>query len=278
LILAMQIDHVTVCGSDLERMQQLFADVGLATEFGGAHANGLTHMALAGFRDGSYLELIAPLAGGDLGKATGMIAGWMPLMQGNAGPGAWAIQVSGIREKTAALRAAGIEVRGPEPGGRTKPDGTVLEWETTVVGPGSAGSVLPFMIEDRTRRGLRVQPSDHELDVQGVAGVIIAVRDLKAAVHFFQQAYGWETSDIEDRADFGARVTRFTGTPVILAEGIGDSWLVERVNTFGECPAAFLLAAGNPLSQRPENWSGQQIWWLDRETLGGARIGLVARG
>ena len=131
----MTIDHVTVCGDDLDRMRRAFAEIGLATEYGGAHANGLTHMAVAGFEDGSYLELIAPMTGADLTKAAGMMAGWLPLMTGNAGAGAWAMRASEIHERVEGLRARGIAVRGPEPGGRTRPDGTRLEWETAIVGP-----------------------------------------------------------------------------------------------------------------------------------------------
>ena len=74
----LQIDHVTVCGRDLDRMRQSFAERGLATEYGGPHANGLTHMALAGFDDGSYLELIAPLSSHDqdtLQRTSGTMAG-----------------------------------------------------------------------------------------------------------------------------------------------------------------------------------------------------------
>ena len=54
------VDHATVCGSNLDTLQQEFASVGLKADYGGPHANGVTHMALLGFENGSYLELIAP--------------------------------------------------------------------------------------------------------------------------------------------------------------------------------------------------------------------------
>lgn len=55
----LKVDHASVCGPDLEPMRQAFASVGLVTDYGGPHAS-VTHMALLGFEDGSYLELIAP--------------------------------------------------------------------------------------------------------------------------------------------------------------------------------------------------------------------------
>jgi hypothetical protein len=41
-------------------MRESFAAAGLETDYGGPHGNGGTQMALLGFNDGSYLELIAP--------------------------------------------------------------------------------------------------------------------------------------------------------------------------------------------------------------------------
>src|SRR5580700_6156824 len=131
-----QLDHVTVCGSDLEAMRRAFRDVGLSTTYGGPHADGVTHMDLLAFEDGSYLELIAPRAA--LGGA-GMMSGWARLMEGNAGAGAWAVQSPDIHAEARRLRNSGIEVRGPEAGGRKRPEGSALEWETAIVGPGAAG-------------------------------------------------------------------------------------------------------------------------------------------
>ena len=49
----LKIDHVTIAGSDLSKMRDAFASLGLVSEYGGAHSNGITHMALLGFEDGS---------------------------------------------------------------------------------------------------------------------------------------------------------------------------------------------------------------------------------
>src|SRR6516225_9829145 len=89
LSMRLQVDHVTVCGSDLAAMRRGFADAGLVTSYGGPHAHGVTHMDQLAFRDGSYLELIAPVA---RGGAAGLMGGWAKLMEGNAGAGAWAAQ------------------------------------------------------------------------------------------------------------------------------------------------------------------------------------------
>src|SRR4029078_6078721 len=56
---ALTVDHVSVAGRDLKQMQARLAALGIPSEFGGPHSNHATQMALTGFPDGSYLELIA---------------------------------------------------------------------------------------------------------------------------------------------------------------------------------------------------------------------------
>src|SRR5271157_6148769 len=60
----LELDHVSVCGSNLDVLRQAFTDVGLTPDFGGPHGNGITQMAYIGFDDESYLELIAPVKAG----------------------------------------------------------------------------------------------------------------------------------------------------------------------------------------------------------------------
>ena len=277
------IDHVTLCGSNLEKMQQAFSDVGLPTTYGGPHANGITHMALTGFEDGSYLELIAPIQ--REASVSEMMSGWMKLMQADAGACAWAVHSSSIQQEVERLRAAGMSVTAPETGGRKKVDGTSLRWQTASVGPGAAGALLPFMIQDETPRELRVQPSPEirKTGLTGVAIVVLGVRDLDAAMASFRKAYGWHKPQIEEREQFGAKLAFFAGTPVILATPSGQpSWLSEHLDRTGDCPVAFLLGTSsfNHSSQRlglvrADSWFGRRMAWFDDTKIGGSRVGVV---
>ena len=47
----LELDHVSVCGSNLDALRQAFTDVGLTPDFGGPHGNGVTQMAFIGFED-----------------------------------------------------------------------------------------------------------------------------------------------------------------------------------------------------------------------------------
>ena len=276
---SLNVDHVTVCGAELEAMRTAFASIGLGTDYGGPHTNGVTHMALVGFQDGSYLELIAPQKGG-------VVAGsdWGKFMEGDAGPCAWAVGTTDIREDVSRLKAAGIVTSGPIAGGRRKRDGTSLRWETASVGPGTPGSQLPFLIEDKTERSLRVQPSASVkgTGLRGVAIVVLGVQDLRASSSMFQQAYGWKPPQVEDHPEFGARLAYFAGTSVVLAAPNGDSWLSDRLAKFGPSPVAFLMGAVgfDSASKRfalenPANWFGLKVGWFEAQQLRGVRLGVV---
>src|SRR5262245_55419779 len=148
------IDHVTIAWSSLEAMAQVFASVGLAADYGGPHGNGITHMDVLGFDDGSYVELISTIQLGPNPDAS-----WGEAITADAGPCAWAVRAEEIVGEAERVRALGIPVAGPNPGGRKRPDGQVLEWETVAPGKWGTGAVLPFLIKDRTSRELRVRPS-----------------------------------------------------------------------------------------------------------------------
>jgi len=274
-------DHATICGQELESMRQAFAGVSLATDYGGPHANGITHMELLGFGDGSYVELIAPRVSGVTGGSH-----WGELMTGNAGTGAWAIGVEDIQTELARLRQQEIETKGPFPGSRQRPDGKVLKWETASVGPGEPGALLPFVIQDHTPREWRVQASESVKDsgLNGIAAVVLGVKNLESAVALFRRAYRWEAPEVESAPEFGAKIAFFRNTPVMLANSRDEgSWLAARLAKYGDRPAAFLLGARDLRAvanrfqlSRTEKWFGGEVSWLESEKLQGAKLGVIS--
>ena len=40
----LELDHVSICGSNLDTLRQAFTDVGMTPDFGGPHGNGITQM------------------------------------------------------------------------------------------------------------------------------------------------------------------------------------------------------------------------------------------
>jgi hypothetical protein len=291
----LKVDHATLCVRELAPLQQAFAAAGLPTVYGGPHANGLTHMALLGFPDGSYLELIAPFPAGSLeasprgeeardGEARGTGA-WGALMLADAGPGAWAVGAEDIQAEVRRLKALGIEATGPEAGKRRRPDGKLLEWQTASLGPGPPGAILPFLIQDLTPRAWRVQPSPAALAAgfTGIAAVVLGVHRIESASAMFRRAYAWDAPLLEEHSGFGARTAHFSGTPVILSSPLPeDSWLASRLAKFGEIPAAFLLHSANLDQSRErfrlssvQNWFGHGVAWFNPDQLCGIRMGVI---
>jgi Glyoxalase-like domain len=118
----LELDHVSVCGSNLNTLQQMFTDVGLTPDFGGPHGNGVTQMAAIGFDDGTYIELIAPVK---VGATAG--SQWAKFMGEDAVTCAWAVGTNVILQEVDRLKKAGIGVTTPERGSRKRPDGMSVE-------------------------------------------------------------------------------------------------------------------------------------------------------
>ena len=257
----LNIDHVTVGGADLKAMQAKLADAGIRCEYGGAHSNHATEMAVTSFPDGSYLELIAIQPNADPKAVDAHY--WKKYMRENAGPCAWAVRANDVAAEVARLKTAGVDVSAPQRSGRQKPDGTRLEWETANVGAEPNGTFFPFIIRDFTPRENRAFVSSNPTtsDFRGVSRVVIAVRDLNRGIERYRKAYGLSKPvEAEDTA-LGARLAIFEGSPVVLASATKSGWVSDRLKNFGEGPCAFVLRKGN--AKR-----GWQISWLESEKLG----------
>jgi predicted enzyme related to lactoylglutathione lyase len=275
-----ELDHASICGSNLDTLRQAFTEVGMTPDFGGPHGNGVTQMAILGFDDASYIELIAPVKPG---AAAG--SDWAKFMSEDAVTCAWATGTNVLLQEVDRLKKAGISVKTPERGSRKRPDGMSIEWTTADVGSGTPGSTLPFIIEDETPRPWRVQtsPSLQGAPVSGVESVVLGVNNLDAAIALFHKAYGWAAPLIETQKDFG-KLAYFPGEPVILAAPTGGGWLSDRVAKFGETPVAYLLATRDlPAATKKYKlngtkiWFGQKVAWFDAGKLKGVRLGVIGQ-
>lgn len=255
----LMVDHVTVAGSDLKELQARLAAVGIRSDYGGAHSNGATEMALTSFPDGSYLELIAIQPKPDQ-KAVAEHY-WSKQMRENAGPTAWAVRVKDVAAEAARLKKAGIDVSTPSRSGRKRPDGVRLEWETARVGAEPNGTFFPFLIRDFTARDARAFPKGHPTMTKftGIKRVVIAVRDLQASISRYQKAYGLSAISEKPNLIPEGRAVAFDGTPVILVTpGDANSWIAQRIASFGEGPCAFILGSGKT----------GEVSWFDANKLG----------
>jgi hypothetical protein len=276
----LELDHASICGSNLDALRQAFTDVGMTPDPGGPHGNGITQMALIGFDDASYIELIAPVK---LGVTAG--SDWARFMADDAVTCAWAVGTNVLLQEVDRLKKAGIPVKTPERGSRKRPDGMSIEWMKADVGSGTPGSTLPFIIEDQTPRAWRVQTSASVkgAPVGGIDSVVLGVNNLDASIALFRKAYGWAAPLIETQKDFG-KLAYFPGEPVILAAPANGGWLAERLGKFGETPVAYLLstrdfaaAAKKYKLSGTKTWFGQKVAWFDAGKLKGVRLGVIGQ-
>jgi hypothetical protein len=276
----LRVDHVTIAGPALAPLCDAFAAVGLAPDYGGPHSNGATHMALVGFDDGSYIELISTLERG------AQAPWWGALIAAGAGPAAWAVEADDVAAEVARLTAAGIDTTPPRHMTRTRPDGTLVEWDLAHVGGGEPGTSLPFIIRDRTPRSHRVRPSASVAgtELTGVAAVVVAVADLAAGVERYRRAYGWPEPSVAESSRFGARLAHVADTPVFLATPLEqEGWLAARIARFGDAPCAVLLrSADEEASARrfalsdAEGWFRRRVRWLEDEPVREMRLGIAS--
>jgi hypothetical protein len=275
----LELDHASVCSSNLDSLRQAFTESGLTPDFGGPHGNGFTQMAAIGFDDGTYLELIAPI------KAGTPAGNWAKFM-GSEDPVscAWAVGTNVLLEEIDRLKKAGVAVTAPEHGSRKRPDNMSVEWTTADVGPGTPGSVMPFMIEDETPRVWRVQPSASVkgAPVSGIENVVIGVNDLNGWIDKFRKAYGWSEPLIENQKEWG-KMAYFPGEPVILVAPSGG-WIADRISKYGESPVAILLSAKDfPAAAKKyklggtKTWFGQKVAWFEGGKLRGVKLGVIGQ-
>jgi catechol 2,3-dioxygenase-like lactoylglutathione lyase family enzyme len=274
----LKIDHATVAGSDVKKMQAKLEAVGIATVYGGPHSNHATEMALVSFPDGSYLEVMGIQPGADAKRVDAHE--WAAALKGDAGPAAWAARVHDLAAEVKRLQAAGIKVSGPETGGRLRPDGVKLEWQTSSLGDDTRGSFFRFLIQDVTKREQRVYPQGKPVsrDFKGVTRVVIAVRSLEDAIKRYRAAFQLPAAIKQVDPAFGAQLALVGDAPVILAQPLGaDSWLAARLERFGEGPCAFILGhtRGKYAAASKSRWFGVDISWFDPEKLGW-RLGFEA--
>jgi hypothetical protein len=228
------VDHVPFAVRDLDAAIERFERVGLPPTPGGTHGDGTTEMALVAMPDGSYLELIAPTGDGTPGF-------WPDALQRGAGPCAWCVQAGSVHTELQRFISHDVRVDGPNRARRERPDGTHVEWDMGFLGPAD-DEVLPFLIADRTPREYRVPDAElYGSPLSGVGWVVVAVRDLDAAVEQFARLYRLP----EPRTDVDTRFGEMAWFPeqaFVLAEP-SDGPVAQRVDTLGPGPAAVLLSA-----------------------------------
>lgn len=246
--LALPLDHVVIAVNDLGATIADYQALGFNVLRGGDHPGRPTHNALVVFADGSYFELIAWREPAPADRW------WQLLQQHGEGIVDFALLPPGTATTVAAAQARGLALSGPHDGGRVRPDGEQLRWQTAR--PPSHD--LPFLCGDLTPRALRVPEGDarvHPNGAIGVASLSIAVHDLPASLGRYrallgEPPQGAPASHASAAVDLPhsdvqiGLVRAGASTLVLSAPRGGEGALARHLATRGEGPYALVLARG----------------------------------
>lgn len=246
--MALALDHVVIAVDDLDAAVADYRALGFTVVIGGSHPGRTSHNALVVFADGSYLELIA-------WQSFNPAERWC-VEHARHGEGLmdFALLPPDTAATVAAAKARGLVLDGPIDGGRRRPDGAELKWQTGR----QLTFDLPFLCGDVTPRVLRVPEGDvrcHANGVTGIVSVTVAVRDLDASIVRYRALLGEgvveENACTVAGAGLRTAVAPVGGTYIVLASADGDEGegtdtgfaqrVRERLVTRGEGPASMTL-------------------------------------
>jgi len=202
---SLSIDHVILVVSDLLVASQQFSQLGFTVISGGVHSGGLTHNALVPFPDGTYLELLSTtrssrlkllsfmkslrLLGIYIGDDTAINRRLTTDLAGGIGIADFCMVSGDLEKDINLLETRGAQFTAPIPGGRQRPDGKEISWLSSV--PRTLD--LPFLIEDKTPRELRlpvVEDDYHKNGILGIRGLAVLVSDLVESLAHYRALLG----------------------------------------------------------------------------------------
>lgn len=141
------IDHLVIACEDPDAaVEELESALGLVSTGGGRHEGAGTHNRIAWLADGAYLELIG-VTDADAARSSPVGASALRVLEEHGGGLAtFALRADDLEATVAGLRAAGSSLGPLTHGSRTRDDGDVVEWFTSIPG-GPLGPTWPFLIE-----------------------------------------------------------------------------------------------------------------------------------
>jgi catechol 2,3-dioxygenase-like lactoylglutathione lyase family enzyme len=236
------IDHVVILVHNLQKAIDDYRSLGFTVTPGGEHADGATHNALIAFADGTYIELVAFLRPAP--------EHFFYRQHGGEGLITFALLPGDIERDIEEARTRGLDIKGPLPGGRLRPDGQRLEWRLGI--PSTPD--LPFLCGDVTPRDLRVPGGDatkHSNGVTGMGSITVAVNDIGTSVEHYRQLLGTGPALQFAQEQPEAHVAAFhvgNSSIALIEPGSEPGPMRDYLEVRGEGPYTLALHTANPAS------------------------------
>lgn len=242
--MATGIDHIVIAVRDLAQATEDYQRAGFTVTPGGEHKGGVTHNALVTFADGAYFELIAFKNPDEPQEHR-----WWARLATSEGLIDYALRTNDLAQEVVELRERGLDTEDPVDGGRFRPDGIRLDWQTLHF-RGASSNALPFYCFDLTERHLRVpggEASVHPNGITGVAGVTVVVNDIAATGPQFAALTGHDGDDVTAETEHAQEARRYAVgdvTITLVQPTVGASDLRTQLERRGD--SLFSVALNAP--------------------------------
>lgn len=242
--MATGIDHIVIAVRDLDQAAADYTAAGFTVTPGGEHTNGDTHNALIAFADGTYFEIIAwqdPVQTSD--------NVWLRRLQAGEGFVDYALRTADLDVEITRLRDEGLDVPDSTPGGRMRPDGQAVEWQTVRLDPARHPS-LPFYCHSTNDITLRVPTGEATVHANGASGIhkiFIGVADLEQAAADYRIVAGiaFNPTHAQPEANTWQQFRVGTYNIILIEPDEPESELARSIAARGEVPIEVALKSTN---------------------------------
>lgn len=252
-----KFDHLVHFTDKPEDTKEELKALGLHVVDGGRHEDGGTYNTLTYF-DLSYIELIGvfdrKLAESDAEKYS--LRDTFQKNHFEDGMSKVAFRSDNLCRDRAYFESLGLEVHGPLPLSRERPDGSVLSWKLLYIGDGEDHLGLPFFIEwgepdDARREDLTEQKTlgIHERGALYVDSVGMAVKDSEATMKKWASYFNLVPGEVFYDASLAATGHRLNlgGGDIVFYTPDKDGVVSRVLNDRGETP--FMVDIGGAEDQ-----------------------------
>ncbi|MGE6258358.1 VOC family protein [Heyndrickxia sporothermodurans] len=253
--MSFQFDHLVHFVEEPKKVIKVLEENGIHAVEGGVHQNRGTYNALSYF-DLSYIEFLSTYDRKLVEQTEHLKYSLIETVVQNGfkeGFTRFAIRTNDINASAEHFRQKGLEVYGPVPLSRKRPDGSLLHWRLLYVGKSGEELSLPFIIQwdendDERRKDLieRGVIKSHSAQIQ-FSHISIAVRELEKTVEKWTDWLDLKAGDefIDEGLQAKCKTLELEGGRIVFSSPIGKGIVSKVLEKNGEGPFQVHFTGGN---------------------------------
>lgn len=239
-------DHLVHFVGSPEEAKEALREIGLHVVDGGKHENGGTYNTLSYF-DLSYIELIG-LFDKSLAETPAEKFSLRDTFQKDDfanGLSRIALRSQNLEEEAKRFKSLGLEVYGPAPLSRKRPDGSIVSWKLLFAGNGEHKLEFPFFIQwdesdEERRKDLQEQQTiaEHSRGNLNLAAVGFAVENAEETIEKWSAYLDLEKGErfTDEALNATGYRLKLTGGDIVFYSPNGEGIVSEALAKQGEKP------------------------------------------